>query len=285
MHIQAYCNYKMQTLSPSTVKKHLSNISSALEVARKNHVIAFNPAHDVTIRNDRRFVPNCYDEKQIARLFQAAQKSKIETEIILACTYGLRRSEVAGLTWSHVDFEKETILISKTAVASKGGTIYKDRTKTKKSCRMLPMSAAIKTYLQNLYNRQQQQRKSLGAHYEDSDFVCRQPACFFGGCNHPALSPAAERKRSAHDSLSRSPALSGHTAFSQRIQYEVRFGMVGALRYSHHDEYIRPCYQSGKTIYGELSGCAVGNRTGRRRKRKTGSTATGKHKGDSLPAI
>lgn len=175
MHIQAYCNYKMQTLSPSTVKKHLSNISSALEVARKNHVIAFNPAHDVTIRNDRRFVPNCYDEKQIARLFQAAQKSKIETEIILACTYGLRRSEVAGLTWSHVDFEKETILISKTAVASKGGTIYKDRTKTKKSCRMLPMSAAIKTYLQNLYNRQQQQRKSLGAHYEDSDFVCRQP--------------------------------------------------------------------------------------------------------------
>ncbi len=175
MHIQAYCNYKLQTLSPCTVKKHLSNISSALEVARKNHVIAFNPAHDVTIKNDRRFVPNCYDEKQIARLFQAAQKSKIETEIILACTYGLRRSEVAGLTWSHVDFEKETILISKTAVASKGGTIYKDRTKTKKSCRVLPMSAAIKTYLQNLYNRQQQQRKSLGAHYEDSDFVCRQP--------------------------------------------------------------------------------------------------------------
>ena len=218
MHIQAYCNYKLQTLSPCTVKKHLSNISSALEVARKNHVIAFNPAHDVTIRNDRRFVPNCYDEKQIARLFQAAQKSKIETEIILACTYGLRRSEVAGLTWSHVDFEKETILISKTAVASKGGTIYKDRTKTKKSSRVLPMSAAIKTYLQNLYNRRFR--------------LCVQAAgraCFFGGCNHPALSPAAERKRSAHDSLSRSPALSGHTAFSQRIQYEVRFGMVGAL--------------------------------------------------------
>lgn len=175
MHLQAYCNYKLETLSPNTVKKHLSNISSALEIARKNHIIPFNPAHDVTIRNNQRFVPSCYDEKQIAVLFEVARKSKIETEIILACTYGLRRSEVAALTWSQVDFEKGTILISKTAVSAKGGTIYKDRTKTKKSCRQLPMSSAIKEYLQNLYNRQQQQQKSLGGHYYESDFVCRQP--------------------------------------------------------------------------------------------------------------
>lgn len=174
MHLQAYCNYKLETLSPSTVKKHLSNLSSALEMARKNHVIPFNPAQDVTIRNDKRFVPSCYDEKQMARLFEAARKSKIETEIILACTYGLRRSEVAALTWSQVDFEKETILISKTAVSSKGGTIYKDRTKTKKSCRELPMSTPIKEYLQNLYDKQQRQQASLGYHYFPSDFVCRQ---------------------------------------------------------------------------------------------------------------
>ncbi|OUN84348.1 hypothetical protein B5G03_12980 [Gemmiger sp. An50] len=173
-HIQAYCNYKLQTLSPVTVKKHLSNISCALEEARKNHIIPYNPAHDVILRGSKKFIPNFYDEKQIAQLFQAARKSKIETEIILACTYGLRRSEVAGLTWSQVDFEKETILISKTAVISKGGTVYKERTKTKKSCRVLPMSSEIKQYLQNLYNRQQQQQQSLGAHYHPSDFVCRQ---------------------------------------------------------------------------------------------------------------
>ena len=152
-YIQAYCNYKLQTLSPVTVKKHLSNISCALEEARKNHIIPYNPAHDVILRGSKKFIPNFYDEKQIAQLFQAARKSKIETEIILACTYSLRRSEVAGLTWSQVDFEKETILISKTAVISKGGTVYKERTKTKKSCRVLPMSSEIKQYLQNLYNR------------------------------------------------------------------------------------------------------------------------------------
>ena len=42
-HIQQYINFKMETLSPNTIIKHLRNISKCLDSAVRQNLIAFNP--------------------------------------------------------------------------------------------------------------------------------------------------------------------------------------------------------------------------------------------------
>ena len=46
-HIQQYINFKMESLSPNTIIKHLRNISKCLDNAVKQNIIAFNPVKRV----------------------------------------------------------------------------------------------------------------------------------------------------------------------------------------------------------------------------------------------
>jgi len=42
-HIQQYINFKMQSISPNTIIKHMRNISKCLDSAVRQNIIAFNP--------------------------------------------------------------------------------------------------------------------------------------------------------------------------------------------------------------------------------------------------
>ncbi len=48
---------------------------------------------------------------------------------MIDCFYGFRRSEVVGLKWSSIDFEKKTITINHTITQSNGKLIIRDKTK------------------------------------------------------------------------------------------------------------------------------------------------------------
>lgn len=45
-------------------------------------------------------------------MLEAVKGEKLELVVTLALFYGLRRSEVLGLRWGTVDFERETIVIN-----------------------------------------------------------------------------------------------------------------------------------------------------------------------------
>ena len=91
---------------------------------------------------------------------------------MLAATYGLRRSECAGLRWCAVDFRARSMVINHTAVLSSGRVIYADSVKTRSSYRTLPLSDSLRRYLTDLRRRQNANRKKYGKAYCQSDYVC-----------------------------------------------------------------------------------------------------------------
>ena len=103
------------------------------------------------------YIGDYYNSEELKELFRIVRGTKIEFPVIMAAYYGLRRSEIVGLKWSAVDFNYKTIQIRHTVTNSvtdgKYILIKKNRTKTQKSLRTLPLFAnveqmnAIKNYL------------------------------------------------------------------------------------------------------------------------------------------
>ena len=174
--LRNYYNYKLQTCSPKTVKKHRSNIQLALEMARQEKLIPYNPNSDIKISSSKEapFTQGYYDLATLAKLVEAAQGDPLEAVIILTSTYGLRRSEVLGLTWQSVDFSNNLLSIFRTAVVTSEGVLYQERTKNKTSRRVLPISPEISSYLLTLYNHQQRMKKVFGNSYIENDLICKR---------------------------------------------------------------------------------------------------------------
>jgi integrase len=86
--------------------------------------------------------------------------------------YGLRRSELAGLKWSAVDFQNDTLTIRHTVTQYKT-RVAKDETKNKASHRTLPLNQSVKAFLIHLRAQQAQEKLLLGQAYQDTGYVCR----------------------------------------------------------------------------------------------------------------
>lgn len=85
------------------------------------------------------------DEKTAAQYVNAAKGKAIEPMILLGLS-GLRRGELAGLRWEHVDFEKNIIRVAETRVQS-GNVVETKMPKTEDSVRLLYMPDYLKEVL------------------------------------------------------------------------------------------------------------------------------------------
>ena len=84
--------------------------------------------------------------------------------------YGLRRSELLGLTWSAVSFSKKTIRIGRT-VTRVTTTHEEDDTKSTSSKRTLPLSKTAIKVLQDIQAEQARAKEFYGKKYHQSDYV------------------------------------------------------------------------------------------------------------------
>ena len=113
-----------------------------------------------------------YDRTQINIFLAAALRSPAEAAFVLAATYGLRRSECAGLRWCAVDFRARSMVINHTAVLSSGRVIYADSVKTKSSYRTLPLSGLAPAVSDRSAPQTEHQPQKYGKAYCQSDYVC-----------------------------------------------------------------------------------------------------------------
>lgn len=176
-HIQGFYNQEIKRgVSAATVRKYHTNIHKCLQYAVQLDIIDRNPSDRVVLpKKQRRQSGTVYSAEELQELMEFFQGDVLETVIRLTATYGLRRSEVLGLRWDAVDFEKGAISICHTAVSSKEGVIYADTTKTRSSCRTLPLTKTMKAYLQEVQAKQREEKEFLGAAYVDSGYVCVTP--------------------------------------------------------------------------------------------------------------
>lgn len=163
-------------LSISTVRKIHSNLNYALKRAVKMKIIYSNPADYIeTLPSAGKPVINPYNEKELQELFRIAKGDPLEATIKLTAFYGFRRSEVLGIMWSAIDFEKKTIRVAHTAILTSAGVEYSDRVKSKKSYRELTIPDDMLVFLKELKARQLEEKAICGNSYDDNDYVCKWP--------------------------------------------------------------------------------------------------------------
>ena len=146
------CDAKRGGLSLVSVKKHLAVLRQALDEAVIFGYLLSNPAAPIRLPKNKRPVTDRtvflnVDEAQ--KLLDGIVSHPIYPAILIALLYGLRRSEVLGLKWSAVDFERETISVQFTVVKNLSIT-EADTTKTDGSRRTFQLLPEVKDVLMQL---------------------------------------------------------------------------------------------------------------------------------------
>lgn len=138
------------TTKKPTAYKTLSNIKSvALQIfqtAVENRIIDYNPAialkiPDKALKNKKRAL---YDHEQ-QWILDTPHKAQCAAMIMMYS--GLRRGELAALTWSDIDLTNNTITINKAAEVIGGKFIVKDCTKTEAGMRIVDIPERLADFL------------------------------------------------------------------------------------------------------------------------------------------
>lgn len=161
MHITAYINAKMDEVSANTVIKQFRLISQCMQDAVINDIIKANPCHKVKPPKKSKPQHDWYNEQELKTLLNIAKDTVLEVPIFLAVMFGLRRSEIIGLKWSAIDWNKRTLTIcgSVTRAKQPDGTIkdvYSDSLKTEASNSTYILDDISYEYLHNLYENNMQ---------------------------------------------------------------------------------------------------------------------------------
>lgn len=118
-------------LAPATVRQVHSVIRRAFRQAVRWGWVATNPAVNTTPPRVAKPTIEVPDVEKIVTLLQVTNEEYPDFGVFLhlAVTTGARRGELCALRWERIDFERQTLTISRSIAEVKGGLIEKD-TKT-----------------------------------------------------------------------------------------------------------------------------------------------------------
>lgn len=162
-------------LSQITARKILSLVRSALNQAVLEDLLKYNPAIGIKvdksqfdINRKNRTVFMCAEDAQ--KMLNALQGHYLLPMVYVTLYYGLRKSEVLGLRWQDIDFEKNTITIQHTIVKNKT-IVEKDSTKTENSHAVMFLMEDVKKVLLNLKTKEAEHREFFGNEYIENDYI------------------------------------------------------------------------------------------------------------------
>lgn len=176
--IQTYINLKHANgrkdgkggLAPKTLKEHKLIIQSVLKEAVKNDIINKNPCEFVKLPSLKRHEPTFYTQEQISTLLNCIHDEELYPLIYVTLVFGLRRSEVLGLKWDSIDFDRKLVTIKHTVVKY-NGVVEKDTTKNKTSYRSYPMNEYIEKLFNSIKESEQLNKNLFGKEYIVNDYV------------------------------------------------------------------------------------------------------------------
>lgn len=186
IHFEQYYNYMLERgkidsenpvgLKVKTIRQHRLVINLALDKAVILNMIPTNPAKNIKITNKK-----SSDYQKPLKILTLQESTELldylyETQDELAdCVkatlyFGLRKSELLGLTLDSIDFEKHTLSITRTIVKVKS-TYEKERTKTQSSRRTYCLTGEMEDFFRNVIEKKEQNRKFYGDTYKESKYL------------------------------------------------------------------------------------------------------------------
>ena len=161
-------------LSSSTINHILALCKQILEQAVNEGLIVRNVAKQVKAPKLVQKEKQALSKEQAQDLLESLQSHRLYAAYFLAIHLGLRRGEIAGLTWDAINFEKKTISIHQAMRKTKTDSPKIARPKTSTSVRELPVSDECVSVLSEHKLRQEQEkmeaRKNSGT-YKDQKYV------------------------------------------------------------------------------------------------------------------
>ena len=165
-------------LSAKTVKNIYHNLCAAIDKAVVLEYVKKNVCKAVSLPKVQKYTAEVYDEEEVQALLNAIKGTDMELPLMIDINLGLRRGELLGLKWKHIDFEKGLISIEDNMVEVKK-EVSADRvlTKSPKSAsgqRVIPISSTLIEYLKKAHSEYLLKKFKMGKDFFDGDYVVCQ---------------------------------------------------------------------------------------------------------------
>jgi len=159
-----------------TIHKYKAVTRSVLSLAKKNRLVADNYATadyiDFPKKPKSKIV--CMDDEQARRYYQTLMTFpdlKIRTAMLVFLLTGFRRGEVAGLEWSDIDFERNTISVNRSVTTVKRHGKVEKGTKTEGSERTITASPTLMNALKEYRIWWDVRKESYGDYLAETDKI------------------------------------------------------------------------------------------------------------------
>ena len=125
-------------LSPKTVRNIHQVISSAMDFAKAQKLIAVNPADGCALPKLEHREMKTLPVEQLASFLREAKESGVFEMYYIELATGLRRGELLGLKWEDLDLEQGTLRVQR-QVSRINGEVVEAPLKTKNSYRTISL--------------------------------------------------------------------------------------------------------------------------------------------------
>lgn len=157
-------------LSPRSLHLHKNILHQVLNEAVKNELLPNNPCQFVVLPKSDHFEAKFYTAQQLQELFDAVRDDPMYPMIKITALYGLRRSELLGLQWDSIDFERNLLTIRHT-VSKVTVAVAKDRTKNASSYRSFPLTSEAREIFEKAKADEKENQRLFGKAYEKNNYV------------------------------------------------------------------------------------------------------------------
>ncbi|WJH36822.1 site-specific integrase [Paenibacillus sp. CC-CFT747] len=131
-------------------------------------LIKHNPVESIKKPSVKHRITTPYDESEVEKMLLALENEPIHWRVMitLALTTGLRRGELLGLEWHHINWETGVIDVVQSVSSSPAGIAHVKQPKTKNSFRKVALPRSMLEGLKDYYSHKIEERIKLGDRWQ-----------------------------------------------------------------------------------------------------------------------
>ena len=167
--VQSWVTELSESYAPSTVKKCLTNLRSAMREAVDRDRLIKDPTRGVKNPKLPTPKPNALDESgraKVVRFIALDPYKPLNVAFALAIFMGLREAEICGLRWKYVDLDAQTLEVRE-VIGRDGSKWYVKAPKTGGSIRTLYIPDTVAEALRGRRAQMNEERMSVGTKLND----------------------------------------------------------------------------------------------------------------------
>jgi integrase len=158
-------------LSARSLQMSTGFLKAATKYALENGLLGRDPLVGVRRPRAQARAMKVWTPEQAKTFLVSTRDDRLYAAWAIFLGRGLRRGEVAGLRWEHVNLDAGTLRVATTRVLTNGGQAVESGPKTDAGARTIDLDAALVAILRQHRRRQIEERLRAGEAYEDTGFV------------------------------------------------------------------------------------------------------------------